>query len=88
MLLRDDTVFVLVDVQGKLAQVMDRKEQLFRNLGILIQGMNILEIPIIWLEQYPQGLGPTIPELAEHLGGNAAIAKTFICRRGISYSRI
>jgi nicotinamidase-related amidase len=75
MLQREDTVFVLIDVQGKLAQLMDEKDALFRNLEILIQAMKILDIPIIWLEQYPQGLGPTVPEIAAHLTGYETIAK-------------
>jgi nicotinamidase-related amidase len=75
MLKPDETVFVLIDVQGKLAQVMHKKEDLFRNLQILIQGLQAIEIPVLWLEQYPEGLGPTIPEIAELLPNDAAIPK-------------
>ena len=80
MLKPDETVFVLIDVQGKLAQVMHQKEDLFRNLQILIQGLQALDIPVLWLEQYPEGLGPTIPEIAELLPDNAAIPK--VCFSG------
>lgn len=80
MLKPDETVFVLIDVQGKLAQVMHQKEDLFRNLQILIQGLQALDIPVLWLEQYPEGLGPTIPEIAELLPDDAAIPK--VCFSG------
>lgn len=56
-------VLVLVDVQEKLLRVMNKQEQLLRNLTILVEGAIALEMPIIWLEQYPRGLGRTVPEL-------------------------
>jgi hypothetical protein len=58
---------VIVDVQGKLAQLMADKEELFANLERLIRGADVLELPILWLEQYPEGLGPTVEPLAELL---------------------
>jgi nicotinamidase-related amidase len=42
---------------------MYEKEKLLRNVIKLIQGARVLEIPIILTEQYPKGLGPTIPEI-------------------------
>lgn len=36
----------------------------------------MLGLPVLWLEQYPQGLGPTIPELAALLPDLQPIAKT------------
>ena len=76
MLNPENTALIVVDVQGKLATLMHQKEQLYRNLQILIQGARILELPILWLEQYPKGLGPTIPEVAELLVGQRPVAKT------------
>ena len=80
MLTTDNSVLVLVDVQGKLAQLMDGKEALIQNLRKLVQGVQVLDLPIVWLEQNPAGLGPTIPELAEWLQGQKPIAKySFSC---------
>lgn len=80
MLKLDDTVLVVIDVQGKLAQLMHNKEELFKNLKTIISGATVLNVPILLTEQYPQGLGPTIPELAELLEGVNPIAKTsFSC---------
>lgn len=64
MLTPDNTLLMIVDVQGKLAQLMHDRESLFRNLQILVQGAQILRLPIIWVEQNPAGLGPTLPEIA------------------------
>ena len=75
-----DTALLLVDVQGNLAQAMFKKDELFKNLQILIQGLNILEIPIVWAEQMPDKLGPTLSEISEHLSGNQPISKSsFSC---------
>lgn len=74
------TAFVLVDVQGKLASVMHEREALYRNLDILVRGMQALDVPIIWMEQIPEKMGPTIPELTVHLEDQAPIAKSsFSC---------
>ena len=73
MLMRDQTILVLVDVQEKLLPVMHQEEKLLKNLEILVEGAIILDIPIIWLEQYPKGLGPTVPSL-KHLLVEAGLA--------------
>ncbi|PIC64323.1 hydrolase [Sporosarcina sp. P13] len=75
MLQKDQTVFVLVDVQGKLAQIVNDSEALHQNLEKLIKGLQVLNIPTLWLEQYPDGLGPTSESLASLLEGQQPIAK-------------
>jgi len=71
---------VVVDVQGKLAQLMDNKETLFGNIEILIKTAKILDFPIIWCQQHPRALGPTIPQIAELLTDNQPIDKfSFSC---------
>ncbi len=80
MLNQNDCCLVVVDVQGKLAQLMHDKETLFKNIRILIQAAKILEIPILWCEQVPAALGSTIPEIAELLSDNQPIDKSsFSC---------
>ncbi|MDD5711975.1 MAG: hydrolase [Smithellaceae bacterium] len=80
MLTAEETILVVVDVQGKLAQVMDDKASLFDNTRRLVQGVHALEIPIIVTEQIPEKLGPTIPEIAAVLPGIRSISKaSFSC---------
>lgn len=75
-----NSALVLIDVQGKLAQLMHDKERLFANLVILVKGARILGVPIVWCEQNPRSLGPTIPELAVNLSGLSPIEKmSFSC---------
>lgn len=67
MLHHENTGLVIVDVQGKLASLVDQNEALLANLQTLIKGSKILGLPIIWLEQNPQGLGKTVSEISELL---------------------
>lgn len=67
MFSKENTVLLLIDVQGKLAQLMYNKEELFESLNTLIKGLAILDVPIIWVEQIPEKLGSTTPEVAQLL---------------------
>ena len=75
MIKPDNTALILIDVQEKLTAVMSQKDHLLKNLQILIQGAQILDIPIYWVEQYPQGLGPTVPQIAALLEGQNPLSK-------------
>jgi nicotinamidase-related amidase len=76
MLIPDQTALVLIDVQGRLAQLMHDRDALFDNLQRLVKGVRVMGLPVLWLEQYPEGLGPTIPEVATLLPDLQPIAKT------------
>ncbi len=71
---------VVVDVQGKLAQLMQGKQALFKNIQILIKAAKILNIPILWCQQCPDALGSTVPEIEQLLTDNEPINKSaFSC---------
>ena len=75
MLKIKNTALLIVDIQGNLAHSMHGKELLFKNVQKLIKGIQILGIPILWVEQNPRGLGPTIPEIADILSNIQPISK-------------
>ena len=75
MLEIESTALVIIDIQGKLAHLMAGKDALFGNVQKIIKGARILKLPIIWLEQYPEGLGPTVPEVADLLSDMQPISK-------------
>lgn len=62
----DSTVFLCCDIQEKLFAAMQGKETVSRNASILVQAAKILEVPLLVSEQYPNGLGKTIPEISQH----------------------
>lgn len=75
-----NSCLVVVDVQGKLAQLMHGKDVLFKNVQVLIRTAQILNIPILWCQQCPNALGPTIPEIAQLLTDYEPINKSaFSC---------
>jgi nicotinamidase-related amidase len=80
MLTLEKTVLTIIDVQGKLAQIMYDKISLFANLQRIIRGVQILNIPILWAEQIPEKLGPTVPEISNLLTDQRPLAKvSFSC---------
>ena len=76
----DKSVMLLVDVQGHLAQLMHERQALFNCLEIMIQGMKIMGIPIVWMEQIPSKLGATTQRIAALMEGESPIEKcSFSC---------
>jgi nicotinamidase-related amidase len=76
----ENTVLVLIDFQERLFPVMQDKEKLLTNTVKLTKGAVALEIPVIVTEQYPKGLGPTLPEIKSLLPNFKAVEKTcFSC---------
>lgn len=71
-----DSLLIVVDVQGKLATLMDEAVSLHKQIGVLIDGCRLLEVPIIWAEQLPDKLGRTSPDLAVKLQGVECFAKS------------
>ncbi|MFV1993472.1 MAG: hydrolase [Acidiferrobacterales bacterium] len=80
---KNHSVLVIVDVQTKLAAAMPEDEinNVLRTSNILLQAAIALEIPVLATEQYPQGLGSTLPEIKSQLPGDLiAVSKTcFSC---------
>jgi nicotinamidase-related amidase len=65
----DSAQLVVVDIQGKLARLMHDTEAMIEQTRRLIQAARLLELPIVWAEQLPEKLGPTVAEIAEGLDG-------------------
>jgi nicotinamidase-related amidase len=63
-----DTALLVIDVQEKLLPKIAGCQEVLWNIRRLIDGAGILGLPVLATEQYPQGLGPTVPELAGRLG--------------------
>lgn len=60
----EESVLVVVDVQSKLVVHIPQHERLVRNIQFLMSVSQELDVPTLATEQYPKGLGPTVPELA------------------------
>ena len=69
MLNIDDSVLVIVDIQEKLVMASGKYSPVAKACK-LAEAAKILNIPVIVTEQYPKGLGCTVPELAGVLPGD------------------
>jgi isochorismate hydrolase len=61
---KSDSVGLVIDIQERLLPVMTNKDQLVKNCRMLVEGLQILGIQLLVTQQYTQGLGPTVTELA------------------------
>ncbi len=91
MLSVDDTALIVIDFQEKLVRAMYEPDKLVQNAVKLIEGAKILDIPILWAEQNPKGLGPTVSEIKDILEdmGLTPITKTsFSCCGESEFERL
>lgn len=63
-----NTALLVIDVQEKLIRLVDRSVDVLNNIQKVIKGFQILKIGTVVTEQYPQGLGETVPALKSYLG--------------------
>ncbi|MGK7752542.1 MULTISPECIES: hydrolase [unclassified Roseovarius] len=64
MLIRaDESALIVIDMQERLVPAMQAPARTIRNTRTLCAGACEMSIPIVMTEQYPKGLGRTVPEL-------------------------
>jgi nicotinamidase-related amidase len=55
---------LVIDVQEKLMDRIDRKDEVLRNVVMAIKAAKLLGIQTLATEQYPSGLGSSLPEVS------------------------
>src|SRR5512140_1064609 len=76
----NDAVLLIIDVQERLAVVMKEREKVVKNTQHLIELAKMIEVPVLVTEQYPKGLGRTVPELQVAVPDYKPVEKTaFSC---------
>ncbi|MEO0819689.1 MAG: isochorismatase family protein [Pseudomonadota bacterium] len=74
MLLEAETsCLIVIDMQERLVPAMQAPARTIRNARVLVTAAQELAVPVLMTEQYPKGLGRTVPELAA--AGQAAGAR-------------
>jgi nicotinamidase-related amidase len=72
---RGRVALAVIDVQEAFRPAVLDFDRVAANVGVLVQGAQILGLPVLVTEQYPKGLGHTVPEVAEHLGALSPLEK-------------
>ena len=64
MLIRpDDSALIVIDMQTRLVPAMLAPARTLKAAILLVEAAQELQIPVLLTEQYPKGLGRTVPEL-------------------------
>ena len=76
LLSREHSGLLIVDVQEKLAPVMTDPRRVIHNCALLLRAASRLQIPVVVTEQYPRGIGPTVPDLRSWTAADSVVEKT------------
>jgi nicotinamidase-related amidase len=72
---KEDSVLLIIDIQERLAVVMREKDRVVGNTRHLIELAKMIGLPVVVTEQYPKGLGRTVPELQTAIPDGKPIEK-------------
>lgn len=75
LLSADQTLLMIIDIQERLLPAIDHGADVQRNAGILLEAAHILQFPALLTEQYPKGLGPTVPQIRAAARHSLALEK-------------
>lgn len=73
---KDQAILMVIDIQERLVPAMSDADQVINNTNILISAAKEFNMPMITTEQYPRGLGPTVPQLKGNIDPNYLFEKT------------
>lgn len=83
----DQCCLLVIDVQERLAPAMHDANRVTANTAVLMQAAARLGVPALVSEQYPKGLGATVPELAQLTAdGMTAEKVSFSCLGDAGYT--
>lgn len=74
LLTAGSSVLLLVDLQQRLLPALHDGDAVLAAAVRLAEAARLLDVPVVATEQYPEGLGPTVPQLVDH--PRAVLAKT------------
>ena len=91
LLCSENSLLVVVDIQERLIPVIENGNAVMFNANRLLRAAAALDISVIVSEQYPKGLGPTVPAVAEAVPPNSPMfeKKSFsICAAPMIHGKI
>jgi nicotinamidase-related amidase len=73
---RGRAALTVIDVQEAFRPAVLDFDRVAANVAVLVQGARVLGLPVVVTEQYPKGLGQTVPEVACYLEDVQRLEKT------------
>lgn len=88
MLIRaKDSALVVIDMQERLVPAMQAPARTIANTRLLLQAARRTQVPALLTEQYPRGLGPTVPEIKQAAGAAPILPKMhFSCMEDAGFA--
>jgi nicotinamidase-related amidase len=84
----DRSCLLVIDIQDKLAPTMADTQMVIDNTALLLKAAGVVEVPILVSEQYPRGLGQTLPQLATLMPPDSKVEKMhFSCMGDDGFAR-
>lgn len=85
----EQSLLLVIDVQGKLFEMMHHRGHLTHVIPRLVQAARLLDVPVLHTEQAPDKIGPTVDSIASLMNGQRPIIKrTFSCCRNPEFTEI
>ena len=75
LLNRDECGLVVIDIQERISSVMLHRERVITETVKAIEAFGIMGMPCFVTEQYPRGLGRTVPAVADAMGDTMPVEK-------------
>lgn len=78
---KENTGLIIIDVQERLFGHVERAMDVLHQIKKVISGFQMIGMPIVVTEQYPEKMGPTLASLREQLGDDQEYLSktTFSC---------
>jgi len=83
-----DSALIVIDMQDRLVPAMQAPARTLRNTRLLLHAASKTGVPALLSEQYPQGLGHTVPEIKKAAGDSMILPKMhFSCMEDAVFAK-
>lgn len=69
---RQRAALAVIDMQQAFRRIISDFDEIAARIATLVQAAQLLGVPLVVTEQYPQGLGHTVPEIAGYFAEDTA----------------
>lgn len=84
----ESSCLIVIDMQERLVPAMQAPARTIKNAVTLMRAAHVLSVPTVLTEQYPKGLGHTVPELIAVSEGAPIIEKLhFSCMKDTGFAK-